>query len=235
MAHPSPALGSLGSSFEGLTGNSPAMQTLFRTILRVANGRYPVLIIGESGTGKELVAHAIHSYSERRDKSFVPVDCPTITPTLAESELFGHIKGAFTGADVSRKGLIGTANGGTLFLDEIGELLPMLQVKFLRTLQERTIRQVGSTATIPVAFRLVAATNPESGTRGSGRAVSARPSFPPKRSMHRVPPLRSHKEDIPLLANHFLHELQQDGSAVEAISADALSALTSLTIGLAVP
>jgi two-component system response regulator HydG len=227
MAHVSPALGSLGSSFEGLNGNSPVMQALFRIIVRVANGRYPVLIVGESGTGKELVAQAIHSYGGGGHKPFVPVDCTAITLALAESELFGHAKGAFTGADASRKGLIEAANGGTLFLDEIGELLPALQVKFLRTLQEKAVRQVGSTITIPVAFRLLAATNRNLKLEAEAQRFRQDLFFRLNVVCIEIPPLRNHRDDIPLLANHFLNELQRDGSIVEAISSDALNALSS--------
>jgi DNA-binding NtrC family response regulator len=227
MGHVSPAFGSLGSSFEGLNGNSPVMQALFRVIVRVADGRYPVLISGESGTGKELVAQAIHSYGGGGNKPFVPVDCTAISLALAESELFGHTRGAFTGAGASRKGLIEAANGGTLFLDEVGELLPELQVKFLRTLQQRAIRQVGSTTTIPVGFRLLAATNRNLSLEIEAGRFRQDLFFRLNVVCIEIPPLRDHRADIPLLANHFLHQLQQDGSHVEAISADALSALTS--------
>ena len=156
-----------------------------------------------------------------------PVDCPSITPTLAESELFGHTKGAFTGAAVSRKKLIEAANGGTLFLDEVGELLLALQSKLLRTLQERTIRPVGSTVTVPVAFRLVAATNRNLEQEVAAGRFRQDLFFRLNVVCIKVPPLRSHKEDIPLLANHFLQELRHEGSAVDAISSDALGALMS--------
>src|SRR5579872_2644377 len=120
-------------------GNSPAMQQVYQTVLKVAERRHPVLILGESGTGKELVARAIHAYSPMREKHFVPVDCGSLTSTLIESELFGHVRGAFTGASQARTGLLASAGGGTVFLEDIGELPVELQAKLLRALQEREI------------------------------------------------------------------------------------------------
>ncbi|HYX42075.1 MAG TPA: sigma-54 dependent transcriptional regulator, partial [Pyrinomonadaceae bacterium] len=143
----------------GLTGRAPAMIELYKEIARVAPSRSTVLVIGESGTGKELVARAIHKHSTRADKPFVPVNCGALTETLLEAELFGHVRGSFTGAVADRKGLWEEAEGGTLFLDEIGETSPAMQVKLLRALQAGEIRRVGSTRTISVDTRVVAATN----------------------------------------------------------------------------
>ena len=143
----------------GLIGQSAPMHHLYELIRKVSQSTSPVLVIGDTGTGKELVARAIHFKGLRREKAFVPVDCSALTPTLVESELFGHIKGAFTGADHSKRGLLQTAQEGTIFLDEIGELPLFLQAKLLRALQEKEIRPVGSTEGIQIDVRVIAATN----------------------------------------------------------------------------
>src|SRR5947209_4249688 len=145
----------------GLTGRAPAMIELYKEIARVAPSRSTVLVVGESGTGKELVARAIHKHSTRAQGPFVPVNCGALTETLLEAELFGHVRGSFTGAMADRKGLWEEAEGGTLFLDEIGETSPAMQVKLLRALQAGEIRRVGSTRTISVDTSVVAATNSE--------------------------------------------------------------------------
>ncbi|WP_454065063.1 PEP-CTERM-box response regulator transcription factor [Candidatus Nitrospira salsa] len=146
-------------SFHEIIGSSPSMEKVFDTIRRVATSDVSVLVVGESGTGKELIARAIHHQSERRDGSFVAINCGAIPETLLESELFGHEKGSFTGAHLQRKGRVELAQGGTLFLDEIGELSTALQVKLLRVLQERCIERVGGRVEIPVDARVIAATN----------------------------------------------------------------------------
>ncbi|WP_447968743.1 PEP-CTERM-box response regulator transcription factor [Nitrospira sp. M1] len=146
-------------SFHEIIGTSPTMEKVFDTIRRVANSDVSVLVVGESGTGKELIARAIHHQSERRDGSFVAINCGAIPETLLESELFGHEKGSFTGAHLQRRGRVELAQGGTLFLDEIGELSTALQVKLLRVLQERCIERVGGRVEIPVDARVIAATN----------------------------------------------------------------------------
>src|SRR6202046_510452 len=145
--------------FAGLIGLSPKMQRVYKLIEKVSQHNYPVLILGESGTGKELVARSIHFSGLRKARPFVPVDCSALVPTLIEAELFGYVKGAFTGANQTKPGLMEVADNGTLFLDEIGDLPVDLQAKLLRALQEKEIRPVGSTARLPLAVRIIAATN----------------------------------------------------------------------------
>src|SRR5206468_5488846 len=145
--------------FGGIVGRAPEMERLYRIIAKAAHRTHPVLILGESGTGKELVARSIHFSGPLHDKPFVPVDCGSLVPTLIESELFGYVKGAFTGAVHSKDGLLAIAEGGTVFLDEIGELPVDLQAKLLRAIQEKEIRPVGSTKRIQINIRILAATN----------------------------------------------------------------------------
>ena len=166
-----------------------------------------MLIAGESGTGKELVARAMHARGPRRDKRFVAVNCGAIPENLIESELFGHVRGAFTGAVADRPGCFRQADGGTLFLDEIGELPLHLQVKLLRVLQERTFRPVGGETNVAVDVRIVAATNRDLHAAGPGRTASARISTTASTSSAiDLPPLRERREDIPLLIRHFLRQ-----------------------------
>src|SRR5581483_4209667 len=145
--------------FGSIVGRAPEMDKLYRIIAKAAHSTHPVLVLGESGTGKEMVARAIHFSGPFRDKPFIPVDCGSLVPTLIESELFGYVKGAFTGAMQSKAGLLAIAEGGTVFLDEVGELPVDLQAKMLRALQEKEIRPVGSTKTVPINVRVLAATN----------------------------------------------------------------------------
>ncbi len=191
--------------FPGLIGTGPKMQALFDLIQRVAPLSTTVLITGESGTGKERVARAIHAASPRAEKPFLAINCGAIPEPLLESELFGHVKGAFTGAIAHKAGLFEVADGGTVFLDEIGEMSPALQVKLLRVLQEKTFRRVGGTEDIQVDVRLIAATNrdlKEAIARGMFREdLYWRLNVIP---IH-LPPLRERKEDIPLLAREFLN------------------------------
>jgi two-component system response regulator PilR (NtrC family) len=192
------------NSLDNIIGSSSAMERLKQTVRTVASTASTVLIHGESGTGKELVARAVHICSPRATEPFVSVNCGAFPETLLESELFGYLKGAFTGANQNKRGLFEVAGGGTIFLDEISEMTLAMQVKLLRVLQERTVRPVGSTAEISIDVRVIAATN-----RDLDKAV-AENMF--REDLYyrlnvipiRVPDLRERREDIPLLANHFL-------------------------------
>jgi two-component system response regulator PilR (NtrC family) len=190
--------------FGNMIGQSPKMIMIFDLIGKIANTSSTILITGESGTGKELVAKAIHYNSLRKDNSFVSINCGAMPENLLESELFGHVKGAFTGAVQNKKGLFEVADHGTLLLDEIGEMSPGMQVKLLRTLQEKTIRPVGGTEEIPVDVRVIASTNQNlqrSVEEGKFREdLFYRVNVIPIN----IPPLRERKEDIHLLAEHFL-------------------------------
>jgi two-component system NtrC family response regulator len=196
--------------FEKIIGSSPRMQEVFQMIRKVATVDVPVLILGESGTGKELAAQAIHRLSPRREGPFVVINCGAIPENLLESELFGHEKGAFTGAESQRKGRIEYAEGGTLFLDEIGELSLSLQVKLLRFLQDYTIERVGGRALIPVNVRVIAATN-----RDLQKEVSSgkfREDFFFRLGVITVsmPPLRERGDDLDLLAKNFQHRYSSE-------------------------
>lgn len=190
--------------FENIIGKSSAMQEIFRLIEKVAPTDSTILIRGQSGTGKELIARAIHQHSLRRDRKFIAVDCGALPENLLESELFGHVKGSFTGAVVTKSGLLEVADGGTFFLDEVGDLSPGMQAKMLRVLQEKEFRQVGGVKNIKVDVRLVAATNQDLEAmikKGMFREdLFYRINIVPIS----LPPLRERQEDIPLLANHFL-------------------------------
>lgn len=188
---------------EGIVGKSKPMQMVFDLVKRVAYSNADVLITGESGTGKELVARAIHTLSERREKPFVAINCSAIPENLLESELFGHAKGSFTGAIARKRGLFEEANGGTLFLDEIGDMIPSLQAKLLRVLQERKIRAVGDNAFTDVDVRVISATHKD--LKVAIREGAFREDLFYRISVIPVslPPLRERPEDIPLLAEHF--------------------------------
>jgi len=190
--------------FEGIIGNSREMLKIYNLIARIGPTPASVLIYGDSGTGKELVAQAIHNQSRVNKKPFVPITCSAIPESLLESELFGHVKGAFTGAITNKIGLFELADGGSVFLDEIGELTPLIQTKLLRVLQERELKRVGGTDTIKVNVRIIAATNKdleEEIIAGRFREdLFYRLAVVPLR----VPPLRERKSDVPLLVNHFL-------------------------------
>ncbi|HNJ42584.1 MAG TPA: sigma-54 dependent transcriptional regulator, partial [Acidobacteriota bacterium] len=190
----------------GMVGRAPAMIELYKEIARVSSARSTVLIAGESGTGKELVARAIHTHSPRADKPFIAVNCGALTETLLEAELFGHVRGAFTGATNDRKGLWEEAEGGTLFLDEIGETTPALQVKLLRALQEGEIKRVGSSRTTKVDARIVAATNRD--LEKEVKAGNFREDLFYRLSVVtlNVPPLRERRMDIPVLVERFLQK-----------------------------
>jgi len=211
--------------FGNMIGRAPEMDRLYRMIGKAAQSAYPVLILGESGTGKEMVARAIHSSGPFHDKPFVPVDCGSLVPTLIESELFGYVKGAFTGAMQSKPGLLAIAEGGTVFLDEVGELPLDLQAKLLRALQEKEIRPVGSTKQIPINVRILAATN-----RDLEQAVG-QGSF--RRDLYfrlnvlslRIPPLRERRQDIPVLATSFIERLSRASGRTHKLSDEAIKAL----------
>ncbi|UCE86040.1 MAG: sigma 54-interacting transcriptional regulator [Deltaproteobacteria bacterium] len=190
--------------FEGIIGESAALQALFGLLQRAAGSRATILLTGETGTGKELFARAIHLHGPRRSRSFVPVNCAAFPDTLLESELFGHVRGAFTGADRDKKGLFDAADGGTLFLDEIGETSPALQAKLLRTLQEGEVRPIGGTRVRRLDVRVVAATNRD--LRGEVERGRFREDLYYRLSVFPivVPPLRKRPEDILPLARHFL-------------------------------
>ena len=211
-----------------LIGASPAMQRVKDIIAKVAVTDSPVLIEGESGTGKELVAAAIHRLSSRAKGPFMPVNCGAIPPDLLESEFFGHVRGAFSGAVADALGLFRSANDGTIFLDEIGELPPSLQVKLLRVLQEMQVRPVGSTRAYPVDVRVIAATN-----RNLEQAMTQggfRQDLFYRLNVIRItlPPLRERREDIPALVNHFLRRFNRRFRRdVRGINADALEALAA--------
>jgi DNA-binding NtrC family response regulator len=213
--------------FGGLTGVSPRMQRVYRLIEKVSQHNYPVLILGESGTGKELVAQSIHFYGPRRSRPFVPVDCTALVPTLIESELFGYVKGAFTGASHSKQGLMEAAGNGTLFLDEIGDLPVDLQAKLLRALQEREVKPVGSTERVAISTRVIAATNRD--LEAAVRQGSFRQDlfFRLNVVQIKLPPLRDRKADIPLLVNYFLEKFNAEGNSTRTISEDAMACLVA--------
>jgi two-component system NtrC family response regulator len=214
-------------SFEDILGNTPSMKEIFAMVTRVAKTEATVLIQGESGTGKELLARAIHSNSPRRQGPFVPINCGAITETLLESELFGHEKGAYTGAHVQRKGKIEVAEGGTLFLDEIGEMSLPLQVKLLRFLQEREIERVGGRDRIKVDVRIIAATNKDLKSEMQGGRFREDLFYRLSVVMLKVPPLRERSEDIILLANAFLRRSCQELRRKVRFSREALQAMSA--------
>ena len=211
--------------FEDILGRTPKMREIFALIHRVARTDATVLIEGESGTGKELIARAIHANSGRKTRPFIAINCGAIPETLLESELFGHEKGAFTGAHVQRKGKIEVATGGTLFLDEIGEMTLQLQVKLLRFLQQREIERVGGRETIPIDVRVLAATN--SHLDAGIKQGTFREDLFYRLSVVtvRVPPLRERGEDIVLLANAFLRRNAQSLKRKVRFGAQALEAI----------
>jgi DNA-binding NtrC family response regulator len=210
-----------------LLGRTPAMTAVYKQIAHAASADAPVLIIGESGTGKELVARAIHQHGNRTGKPFVPINCGALTETLLESELFGHIKGSFTGAVADAKGVFQTAHTGTVFLDEVGEMSPALQVKLLRVLQEGEVRPVGSSRSVKVDVRIVAATNVDverAVTEGKFRQdLFYRLGV----VIINLPPLRERRDDIPLLVERFLKAAMAKANKQVELSPAALEALSS--------
>lgn len=212
-----------------LIGETPAMLRVKQTIARAALSDATTLVFGETGTGKECVARAIHHHSPRSTQPFVPVDCGAISETLAESELFGHVKGAFTGAHKAYKGMIRSAHLGTLFLDEIGELTPGVQAKLLRTLQEKAVRPVGGDRAVGVDIRIVAATNRDLAHEvRSGRFredLYYRLNVVPIS----LPPLRQRRDDLPLLAAHFAAKFSTGFTPPKPIREDTMACLSAYT------
>jgi len=214
-----------GKAFFDIIGSDDRMQEIFATVRKVATTDVPVLVTGESGTGKELVASAIHSNSLRGDKPFIPINCGAIPENLLESELFGHEKGAFTGAHIQRAGKIELADGGTLFLDEIGELPIQLQVKLLRFLQDYKIERVGGRETLDIDARIIAATNKDL------KEMIAEGGF--REDLYyrlavieiNLPPLKDRGEDILLLARAFVQKFSPDGAKPKTLSEEAVDAL----------
>jgi DNA-binding NtrC family response regulator len=219
--------GPLPSGFGRLLGATPAMQKLFRSIIKVSQNHHPVLIAGESGTGKELVARSLHDSGPLHSQPFLAIECTSLVPSLIESELFGYVRGAFTGATRDKEGLLAAARAGTVFLDEIGDLPLEMQGKLLRAIQEKEIRPVGGTRSIRFEARILAATN-----RNLEQAVR-QGSFR-KDLYYRlnvvtlgVPPLRERKADIPLLVDFFLQKYWTSAGPPPALSTDALNRLLS--------
>jgi two-component system response regulator HydG len=212
----------LSEGLGAMIGRSGEMEKLYRILSKVAHSSHPVLILGESGTGKELVAHTIHAYGAHAEKPFLPVDCGSLVPTLIESELFGYVKGAFTGANRSKDGLLVAAEGGTVFLDEIGELSLDLQAKLLRALQEKEVRPVGANHRIPIRARIVAATNRDLAAMVEKGTFRKDLFYRLNVVNLRLPSLRDRKEDIPLLAAHFLDRISREHGAKFTLSDEAL-------------
>jgi len=212
--------------FKNVIGRTPQMFQVYKTIAKVADTKSTVLLCGERGTGKELIARSIHYNSQRNNRTFIPVDCASLVETLIESELFGHVRGAFTGASSAKKGLFEEAEGGTLFLDEVGNLNLSMQSKLLRFLQEHEIKRVGGTESIKVDVRIIAATNqPLEPLIKSGKF---REDLFDRLNVVTItlPPLRERKEDIPFLANHFLQKFSEENHKnISHLSPEALEIL----------
>src|SRR5438105_1180603 len=213
--------------FGNIVGRSPEMEKLYRIISKAAHSTHPVLVLGESGTGKELVARSIHFSGPYRDRPFIAVDCGSLVPTLIESELFGYVRGAFTGAARSKDGLLAIADSGTVFLDEIAELSVDLQAKLLRAIQEKEIRAVGSTKSTPINVRILAATNRDL-EQGVAQGTFRRDLYFRLNVLTlRIPPLRERRQDIPLMATHFLDRLARSTGVQRTLSDDALKVMLS--------
>ncbi len=212
--------------FSNIIGTSPAMTEVYRLIVSVAKTKANVFVTGESGTGKELVARAIHNESDRRDMPFVAINCGAIPENLLESELFGHQKGAFTGAVANKQGLVEQADGGTLFLDEITEMPQLLQVKLLRFIQERSVRRVGGVEDIKVDVRLIAASNKNVEKEVEEGRFREDLFYRLNVIRIEIPPLRERREDIPLLVRHFVDKYSREmGKEIKKVSEEALKAL----------
>ena len=212
--------------FWNLIGKSPKMQRVYELVEKVSQTKANVLITGESGTGKELVAKAVHFNSARKDRSFVTLNCGAIPENLLESELFGHMKGSFTGAIANKRGLLEMAEGGTIFMDEIGELPLPLQVKLLRVIQEREFKRVGGIEDIKVDVRIISASNQDLQQKVAHSSFREDLFYRLNVIQIKIPPLRERKEDIPLLVNHFVRKYSAEtGKEIEGVSPEALELL----------
>ena len=218
-----------GFAGTAIIGRSPKMLEVYRSIARVAPTDATVLIVGPSGSGKERVARAIHAHSKRASKPMTAINCGALAESVLESELFGHEKGAFTGADSARRGLFESSNGGTIFLDEISETTPGFQVKLLRVLQERQIRRLGSNTYVPVDVRILAATNADIGERI--RAKQFREDLYYRLSVMTIhlPPLEERQEDIPLLVRHFLSGFNERNARQVTLNEEATELLMRMS------
>ncbi len=213
------------AGFGGLLGVSCKMQHVYKMIEKVSHHEYPVLIVGESGTGKEMVARSIHYSGPRKDRPFAPVDCSSLVPTLIEAELFGYVKGAFTGAIQAKRGLLEAAQGGTLFLDEIGDMPVDLQAKLLRALQEHEVKPVGSTERRPINVRIIAATNRDLEAAIRTGAFRQDLYFRLNVVQMKLPALRDRKSDIPLLVTSFLDKFSGMHGTTKTITDEAMRRL----------
>ena len=214
------------ASFDNMVGDTPAMQQVFAMVRKVAPSTAPVLIMGESGTGKELIAHAVHQHSKRRNKKFLPISTTSLPETLLESELFGYRRGAFTGADRDKTGLLEEARGGTLFLDEIGSMSPSFQGKLLRAVQESEVLPLGSNTPVPIDVRFISASN--SNVKGLVDAGAFREDLYYRLNVIEItlPPLRERVDDLVPLATHFLAQAcREHGTAAKRLSGDAIKLL----------
>src|SRR5437867_9073083 len=212
--------------FGSIVGRAPEMEKLYRIIAKAAQSTHPVLILGESGTGKEMVARSIHFSGPFRDKPFIPVDCSALVPTLIESELFGYVKGAFTGALHSKQGLLEAAEGGTLFFDEIGDMPVDLQSKLLRVLQEREVKPVGATERRPINVRVIAATNRDLETAIRNGTFRQDLYFRLNVVQIKLTPLRARRNDIPLLVTAVLERDSDEQESTRTTSEEAMRRLT---------
>ena len=215
--------GPLGS----IIGQSPEMDKIYRILSKVAHSSHPVMILGESGTGKELIARSVHGNGPNAGKPFLPIDCGSLVPTLVESELFGYVKGAFTGANRNKDGLLVAAADGTVFLDEIGELPLDLQAKLLRALQEREVRPVGASHRVPMRARVLAATNRDLKQMVEQGRFRKDLYYRLNVVSLRLPPLRERRQDVPLLVAHFLDRIGKEYGKKFELSDEALRVLDS--------
>jgi DNA-binding NtrC family response regulator len=213
--------------YAGMCGGSARMQKVYHAVAKVAQTRDPVLILGESGTGKELVARAIHAQGPRPERPFVPIDCGALTPTLIESEMFGHVRGAFTGATQGRQGLLAAAGDGTVFLDEIVELPVELQPKLLRVLQEHEIKPLGSNQRIPVKARIIAATNQDLAAAIKSGTLRKELYFRLNVVSIKLPPLRERREDIAGLVRFFLAKHRASEAGITDVSEEVMARLVN--------